>query len=25
MVKGGETMETAKPFLKGVGEKNVDN
>jgi len=25
MVKGGETMETAKPFLKLVGEKNVDN
>jgi len=25
MVKFGETMETAKPFLKGVGEKNVDN
>jgi len=25
MVKGGETMETAKPFLKWVGEKNVDN
>jgi len=25
MVKGGETMETAKPFLKWAGEKNVDN
>jgi len=25
MVKGGVIMETAKPFLKWVGEKNVDN